>query len=61
MEEKDDAWVDLRSSWPYQVQAGWKFINNGKEFLYTTEKDGWSHIYRFDITNKTEYFVTKGN
>ncbi len=33
MEETDDAWVDLRSSWPYQVQAGWKFINNGKEFL----------------------------
>jgi len=61
MEEKDDAWVDLRSSWPYQVQAGWKFINNGKEFLYTTEKDGWSHIYRFDITNKSEYLVTKGN
>ena len=61
MEEKDDAWVDLRSSWPYQVQAGWKFINNGKEFLYTTEKDGWSHIYRFDITYKTEYLVTKGN
>ena len=61
MEEKDDAWVDLRSSWPYQVQAGWKFITNGKEFLYTTEKDGWSHIYRFDITNKTEYLVTKGN
>ena len=61
MEEKDEAWVDLRSSWPYQVQAGWKFINNGKEFLYTTEKDGWSHIYRFDITYKTEYLVTKGN
>ena len=60
MEEKDEAWVDLRSSWPYQVQAGWKFINNGKEFLYTTEKDGWSHIYRFDINKKSEYLVTKG-
>jgi dipeptidyl-peptidase-4 len=61
MEEKDDAWVDLRSSWPYQVQAGWKFINSGKEFLYTTEKDGWSHIYRFNIKKQTEYLVTKGN
>ena len=61
MEETDDAWVDLRSSWPYQVQAGWKFINNGKEFLYTTEKDGWSHIYRFNIKNKKEYLVTKGS
>ena len=61
MEEKDDAWVDLRSSWPYQVQAGWKFINDGKEFLYTTEKDGWSHIYRFNIDKKSEYLVTKGS
>ena len=61
MEEKDDAWVDLRSSWPYQVQAGWKFINEGKEFLYTTEKDGWSHIYRFNISSKSEYLVTKGD
>ena len=61
MEEKDDAWVDLRSSWPYQVQAGWKFINEGKEFLYTTEKDGWSHIYRFNINSKSEYLVTKGD
>ena len=61
MEEKDDAWVDLRSSWPYQVQAGWKFINKGKEFLYTTEKDGWSHIYRFNISSKSEYLVTKGD
>ena len=59
-EERDEAWVDLRSSWPYQVQAGWKFINEGKEFLYTTEKDGWSHIYRFDINKKTEYLVTNG-
>ena len=61
MEEKDDTWVDLRSSWPYQVQAGWKFINEGKEFLYTTEKDGWSHIYRFNISSKSEYLVTKGD
>ena len=61
MEEKDDAWVDIRSTWPYQARAGWKFINHGKEFLYTTEKDGWSHIYRFNIKKQTEYLVTKGD
>ena len=60
MEEKDDAWIDVRSSWPYQDQAGWKFIKNGKEFLYTTEKDGWSHIYRYNIKTKKEYLMTKG-
>tara|TARA_B100002051_G_scaffold147138_1_gene139276 strand:- start:186 stop:2402 length:2217 start_codon:yes stop_codon:yes gene_type:complete len=61
MEEKDDAWIDVRSTWPYQAKAGWKFINEGKEFLYTTEKDGWSHIYRYNIKKKREYLVTKGD
>ena len=61
MEEKDDAWIDVRSTWPYQAKAGWKFIKEGKEFLYTTEKDGWSHIYRYNIKKKREYLVTKGD
>ncbi len=61
MEEKDEAWVDVRNTWPYQAKAGWKFINKGREFLYTTEKDGWSHIYRFNIKNQTEFLVTKGD
>jgi len=60
MEEKDDAWIDVRSAWPYQTKAGWKFINDGKEFLYTTEKDGWAHIYRYNIKKQREYLVTKG-
>ena len=33
LEDKDSAWVDVRTAWPNQPQAGWKFINNGKEFL----------------------------
>ena len=61
MEDKDDAWVDIRTTWPYQVKAGWKFINGGKEFLYVSEKDGWSHVYRFNIKSKKESLVTNGN
>jgi dipeptidyl-peptidase-4 len=34
LEDKDSAWVDVRTAWPNQSQAGWEFINNGKEFLY---------------------------
>jgi dipeptidyl-peptidase-4 len=60
MEERDDAWVDVRTSWTYQNLAGWKFIND-EEFLYTTEKDGWSHIYNFNIKSQTEYLVTRGD
>ena len=61
MEDKDDAWIDVRNTWPYQDKAGWKFINSGKEFLYTTEKDGWSHVYRYDIEKGEEFLVTKGD
>ena len=59
-EEKDDAWVDIRNSWPNNDQAGWKFINDGTNFLYVTEKDGWSHIYNFNVETKKEYLVTNG-
>ena len=31
LEDKDSAWVDVRTAWPNQPQAGWKFINNGKK------------------------------
>ena len=60
MEDKDDAWIDVRNTWPYQDKAGWKFINDGKEFLYTTEKDGWSHVYKYNIDTKKEVLITKG-
>ena len=59
-EEKDDAWVDIRNSWPNNNQASWKFINDGNSFLYITEKDGWSHIYNYNIKTKKEYLVTNG-
>ena len=59
-EEKDDTWVDIRNSWPNNNQAGWKFINGGNSFLYITEKDGWSHIYNYNIKTKKEYLVTNG-
>ena len=58
LEDKDEAWIDVRNTWPYQDKAGWKFINGGKEFLYTTEKDGWSHVYRYDIEKREEFLVT---
>ena len=51
----------MRNTWPYQDKAGWKFINGGKEFLYTSEKDGWSHVYRYDIEKREEFLVTKGD
>jgi dipeptidyl-peptidase 4 len=38
LKERDSAWVDL------QEKIHW--IDDGKEFLWLSERDGWRHIYR---------------
>lgn len=36
------------------------FLKNGKEFLWTSEMDGWNHIYLYDMNGKVIRQVTKG-
>ena len=60
LEDTDAAWVDVRASWSKNQLAGWKFIDNGKSFLYLSEKDGWAHLYNFNLKTKKEKLVTKG-
>ncbi|MDA0315733.1 MAG: S9 family peptidase [Bacteroidetes bacterium] len=55
-EEQDETWIDVLSSWEnvygltYRHEFTW--INAGKEFLWFSEKDGWRHLYRIDLTGK---------
>ncbi|MDR2065249.1 MAG: S9 family peptidase [Prevotellaceae bacterium] len=37
------------------------FLNGGKEFLVTDERDGYMHLYRYSINGKLINQVTKGN
>ncbi len=60
-DESDKAWVDVRNVWNDEDPAGWKWINNGKEFLWVSEKDGWRHIYRISRDGKKETLLTKGD
>jgi dipeptidyl-peptidase-4 len=60
-DESDKAWVDVRYMWNDLDPAGWQWINNGKEFLWITEKDGWRHIYKVSRDGKRETLITKGN
>jgi dipeptidyl-peptidase-4 len=57
--EKDNAWIDVKARWS-DVFSGWEWINEGKEFLWVSEKDGWRHIYRID-RNGREVLLTKGD
>lgn len=37
------------------------FLNNKKQFIWTSEKDGYNHIYLYDINGKLVNQVTQGN
>jgi dipeptidyl-peptidase 4 len=62
--EKDEAWIDLFDSGnPRSLDFRHEFdwLNNKKEFFWTSEKDGWSHIYRVMKDGSKETLITKGD
>ncbi len=36
------------------------FFEDGKQFIVTSERDGWRHIYLHNIDNKKSFQITKG-
>jgi dipeptidyl-peptidase-4 len=51
--ETDKAWIDAAPEWHW--------INQGKEFIWVSEKDGWRHQYRITKDGKKQTLITKGN
>jgi len=54
-EEISKTWVDVRGT-----EGKWSWIDHGKSFLWQSEKDGWTHLYRIDREGK-ETLITKGD
>jgi len=59
--ENDKAWIDIKSRWNDDDPTGWEWLNNGKDFLWVSEKDGWRHIFLVSRDGKKETLVTKGD
>jgi dipeptidyl-peptidase-4 len=60
--EKDSAWIDFIGLWDFDYwYGGWDWLNNGKEFLWASEKDGWRHLYRVSRDGKKEILLTPGH
>ena len=57
--ETDEAWIDIRAFWSRSSNA-WDWVDQGKAFLWASEKDGWRHVYRITL-NGQETLLTKGN
>lgn len=59
--ETDPAWIDILPLWDTDYQyGGWDWLNDGKEFVWASEKDGWRHLYRVSRDGKKETLITKG-
>ncbi len=63
--ESDKAWVDV---FPFAVNTyaldfhhPFIWLNNKKEFLWLSEKDGWAHLYRISKDGTKEALITKGD
>ncbi len=60
--ETDKAWIDIQQLWDEDYQyGGWDWLNKGKEFIWSSEKDGWRHLYRIGVDGKTETLITVGS
>jgi dipeptidyl-peptidase 4 len=51
--DKDDAWISMTDDL--------YFLNDGKHFLITSERDGYTHLYRYTLDGKLVNQITKGN
>jgi dipeptidyl-peptidase 4 len=66
-QETDEAWVDVYSpavaedSYAVDFRHTFEWLAGGKEFLWTSEKDGWRHLYRVSLDGKKDLLITKGN
>jgi len=53
LEERDDAWVDVRD------ELEW--LSGGKRFTWLSERDGWRHVYLVSRSGKQVELATPGD
>src|SRR5260221_1474272 len=63
--ENDKAWVDVfpfsTNTYALDFRHPFIWLSNKKEFLWMSEKDGWTHLYRITKDGSKETLITKGD
>jgi dipeptidyl-peptidase 4 len=58
--DKDEAWVEPVKPFIWD-RPSWTLVDDGKSFLWSSEKDGWAHIYKVSRDGTNEELLTRGN
>lgn len=53
LEEKNPYYIDIHDNMA--------FVNDGKQFVWTSENDGWNHAYLYDMNGKQVRQLTQGD
>jgi dipeptidyl-peptidase-4 len=64
--EKDEAWVDIAwgdIDWDKSgiARGDVEWIDGGKRFLWSSERDGWRHLYSVSRDGRDVTLITRGN
>jgi dipeptidyl aminopeptidase/acylaminoacyl peptidase len=63
--EESKTMIDYRALAEARSDTGKKFrsdLDDGKEIIWASERDGWEHLYLYDgVTGKVKNQITKGN
>lgn len=57
VQETSQAWVDIHEHMAVQMH----FLNDGKHFIWVSEKDGYTHLYKYSLEDGSETRITTGN
>lgn len=63
-EESDEAWVDLNTGdgvYSIDYTNNFVWMNGGRDVLWTSEKDGWRHLFQVSLEGKAEKLLTSGS
>jgi dipeptidyl-peptidase-4 len=58
--DRDEAWLDVVNPFVYDLPS-WTWVDKGTSFLWSSEKDGWKHIYKVSKDGRKEQLLTKGS
>ncbi len=62
LHEKEEAWIEIMQVWEGKyTDRGFDWLEKGKSFLWSSEKDGWRHLYLINAETGKEKLITKGN